>query len=271
MSDPLARFRTDLADIAEGYARLAAQHHAVATGKGGVHVGGSKEPPVPVALDPLDLTAAARHGSLLVADLSPWPGDQIGHLAVATELDFWACDIADILGDPKPVPVVPVLAMWLRERAGWAWDYYGAVDEMAVKVGRLARTMHAMLNPRQAKAEPKAAPCPGCATPSMLGDGQWVRCPMPDCGRVLSEAEYLAWSRLVLIREALGGDGISAREVAIRYNRAMGTVHWLAHKHQWARTRDGHRPVLYLVEQVRETMMAIEAAKAEEAKVSPNV
>ena len=122
MNDPLARFRNDLLAIADAYALLAAKHHATATGNPGVRVGGSTEPKLPIAVDEIDLTGAARRASLDVAETSPWPEDQIGHQAIATELDFWVFDIAALIGDKRPVPVVPVLAMWLHERAGWAAD-----------------------------------------------------------------------------------------------------------------------------------------------------
>ena len=236
--------------------------------RNGPMVGGSHEAKTPINLDMADLLGPANEGSLLVADLTPWPQDQVGHLSVASELHFWVCDIAALLGDPAPRPDVPELAMWLHARAGWAWDYYGALDEMAVKVERLARLLYAKQNPGAERAEAKAAPCPGCRAETLTGDGETVQCVMEDCGRVLTEAEYREWSRLFLHRELLGPTGISAREIALRWQRPVGTVHRWASQYQWARTRDGRRPVLYRrseVEECVEGILAREARQAEQA------
>lgn len=257
MTDQLARFRTDLATIADCYALLAAQHHAAATGKPGARVAGSTEPKLPIAVDHVDLTAEAQHGSLYVADTSPWPEDQIGHLPVATELDFWVRDIAALCGDKLPLPTAPVLAMWLHERAGWAWDYYGALDEMVVAVSRIARTLHAAVNPRRPRPEGKTAPCPACGEVTLLGDGERVWCTVEECGRVLTETEYAEWARTVIVRETLGGEGITAAAIAIQYGRSKESVHWLAHKHGWAKTDGRQRPVMYLAADVVATMATL--------------
>lgn len=234
--------------------------------RNGPVVSGSHGAPAPVQFDPIDLTSPARRASLDIADTSPWPQDQIGHLSVATVLDFWVRDIADLLGDATPRPLVPELVMWLHERAAWAWDHYGALGEMVVAVDRLARHLYAIQNPRSTRPEAKAAPCPRCRAETLMGDGETVECVMEDCGRLLTEAEYREWSRLFLHRELLGPSGVSAREVSLRYQRPMGTVHRWAHQYGWARTRDGRRPVLYLRSEVEECVVGILAREAEEAK-----
>lgn len=264
MNDPLARFRNDLLTIAECYATIAAQHHAAATGAVGVRVGGSTEPKLPIAVDLVDLTGEARHGSLDVADTSPWPDDQIGDLAVATELDFWARDIADVCGEKLPVPTAPVLAMWLHERAGWAMDYHHAWDEMAVKVGRIARRLYAVVYPGKPRPEVKAAPCPGCSEATLRGDGERVWCVDEVCGRVLTEAEYAAWAAAEAHRELNGGEGISARAIALRWNRPVGTVRYWAHQYAWPRSSGQQRPVLYLASAVEETIAGILEREAKE-------
>jgi hypothetical protein len=308
MTDPqLARFRNDLATIADAYALLAAQHreqirdertkpdhsrgrddygqptggmavadpiaHAMPSGPAkqaskAPMVSGSHEAPVPVSLDLVDLTSEARHGSMYVADSSPWPEDQVGHIAVATELDFWVRDIADVIGDPLPVPVVPVLAMWLHERAGWAWDYYGALDEMVVTVDRISRTLYAIVNPRGPRPERKAAPCPGCGEATLCGDGERVWCEVDDCGRVLTAVEYGQWAAAEAHRELSGGVGISAKAIALRWNRPVGTVRYWAHQYQWPRSGGEQRPVLYLVSAVEATMAGILEREAAEREAS---
>jgi hypothetical protein len=266
MTDQLARFRSNLADIADAYALLASQHHAAATGGNGVRVGGSSEPKLPIAVDDVDLTAAARHGSLEVADSSPWPEDQIGHIAVSSELDFHVRDIANLLGDPLPMPTAPVLAMWLHERAEWAWDHYWALDRLIVDADRIARTLHAVVNPRRPRPEPKAAPCPGCDEATLSGDGERVTCSMEDCGRILTEAEYRAWAAASAHRELNGGQGISARAIAIRWNRPIGTVRYWAHQYAWPKSSGEERPVLYLASAVEETVAGILEREAAERK-----
>lgn len=233
--------------------------------RNGPVVGGSHEAKIPISVDTVDLLGPANEGSLLVADLTPWPQDQVGHLSIRSELHFWASDIAALFGDQPPRPIVPELAAWLHERAGWAWDHYGALDEMVVTVDRLARTLYAVQNDRRDRPEAKAAPCPGCGAETLTGDGERVTCGMEDCGRILTEAEYIEWSRMVLHRELLGSSGISAREIALTNRRPVGTVHRWAHQYQWARTRDGRRPVLYLRSEVEESVVGILAREAEAA------
>lgn len=255
--DQLARFRTNLATIADCYAQLAAADHAAVTGTTGVRVGGSTEPKLPINADHVDLTSEARRGSLDVADSSPWAEDQVGHHAVATELDFWVRDIADLCGEKLPMPTVPVLAMWLHERAGWAWDYYGALDEMVVTVDRISRTLWAIVNPRAPRPEQKAAPCPGCGEATLLGADERVWCTVEDCGRVLTEGEYVEWARSVIVRETMGGEAMTAAAIAIQYGRTKENVHWLAHKHGWKRSDGKQRPVLYLATDVVATMATL--------------
>lgn len=265
MSD-LARFRGNLLTIADCYAVLAARHHAAATGNPGVRVSGSGERKLPIDTDAVDLTADARRGSLDVADTTPWPEDQIGHQSIATELDFWVFDIASLIGEKRPVPVVPVLAMWLHERAGWAWDYYGALDEMVVKVDRIARTLYAAVNPRRPRPEARTAPCPGCGEATLSGDGERVTCSMEDCGRVLTEVEYRAWAAAEAHRTLNGGQGISAKAIALRWKRPIGTVHRWASQYSWPKSSGDERPVLYLTEVVEKTIAGILEREAEEMK-----
>lgn len=270
MTDQLSRFRTDLATIADCYATLAAQHHAAATGGPGVRVAGSSEPKLPIAVDLVDLTSEVRRASLDVADTSPWPQDQVGHLAVASELDFHVRDIAAVLGDPLPMPTAPVLAMWLHERAEWAWDHHWALDRLVVDVDRIARTLYAAVNPRRPRPEARTAPCPGCGEATLVGDGERVTCSMDDCGRILTEEEYRAWAAAEAHRELNGGEGISAKAIAIRWNRPVGTVRYWAHQYGWPKSSGDERPVLYLRSAVEETVAGILAREAaeREAKVA---
>lgn len=94
---------------------------------------GTREAPVPVDLDYLDLTAAARPSSLTVKRTP----EQVGHLATATELDFWVKDWAGHLDQDLPQADVPSLAGWLRERLHWACTEHLAIDEFAQDLRRI--------------------------------------------------------------------------------------------------------------------------------------
>lgn len=266
MTDPLSRFRGNLLTIADCYALIAAQHHAAATGKpGAARVSGSAEPKLPIAVDQVDLTSVNHPATLYVAGRSPWPEDQIGHLSVASELDFWVTDIAAQLGDPRPLPTAPVLAMWLHERAGWAWDYYGPLDEMVNKVADIARTLWAMTNPdRPARAEHRTADCPACGEATLVGDGERVWCTVEACGRVLTEGEYRTWAAAEAHRTLNGERGISAKAIAIRWNRTAGTVKRWASQYAWPKSSGTERPVLYLRSAVEESVAGILEREARE-------
>lgn len=302
MNDPLVRFKTNLLTIADHYALLAQRDeqrderikpghirwhgqygkpdgtlviadpvaNALPTGPvkqagNAPMVSGSHTAPVPVNIDLIDLTAPARHGSLAPI-ASPWPQDQTGHLPIATELDFWVRYIADQCGERLPVPTVPVLAVWLHDWSGWAWDHYPALDEMVVTVDRIARTLWAMTNPDRApRPEHRTADCPACGEATLLGDGERVWCTVEDCGRVLTEDEYRTWAAAEAHRELNGPEGISAKAIALRWDRPIGTVHSWASRYGWTKTSGEQRPVLYLTEQVERTVASILKREAEEA------
>src|SRR5688500_18208072 len=113
--------------------------HALTAGpingrSGAPRVAGSGERSLPSRVDPTDLLAAARPASLAVAVTGLYAADQIGHLAVATELEFWARDWADGRRERAPVPTVPLLAGWLLLRLDWACATHPALDEFAGKL-----------------------------------------------------------------------------------------------------------------------------------------
>lgn len=153
-------------------------------------ISGTRPERVPVSLGHTDLTARARYGSLAVAATSPWPDDQVGDLAVATELEFWARDWADQRGERSPVPTVDRLSVWLVDRLDWACGNHAALDEFAGKLHDLRTALtHATggFDPLPARVD---RPCPAC--------GWWTLSHRPgenliDCGRCdrsLTEAEY---------------------------------------------------------------------------------
>lgn len=89
---------------------------------------------------------------------------------------------------------------------------------------------------------------------------------MEDCGRVLTEVEYRAWAAAEAHRTLNGGQGISAKAIALRWKRPIGTVHRWASQYSWPKSSGDERPVLYLTEVVEKTIAGILEREAEEMK-----
>jgi hypothetical protein len=189
---------------------------------GSAPVSGSREAPVPVSLDLVDLTAPARAGSLLPhanADLhqaasvvprtktlerhtygARWV-DQVGHLSVATELDFWVVDWIEARGqrEHRPAPNVPDLIRWLGDRVDDACDHNGAIDEFATKVSELlwtCRRLAGELPPLPEKCH--GIPCSRCDMLDLWRHpgSQW-RAECGTCGRLYDEDDYERWVRML--------------------------------------------------------------------------
>lgn len=162
--------------------------------------GGGAVAPVPIRIDPTDLLAPARPASLAVAEAAAfdaegrptgrWPQDQIGHLAVATELEFWARDWADARGERLPLPTVRALAPWLLDRLDWACAEHPALDEFAAKLTHLRTVLTAATGRLPARPELVDRPCPSCGWMALFRppDGRFIEC--GSCGRALTEDEY---------------------------------------------------------------------------------
>lgn len=181
---------------------------------GSQRVSGSREAPLPFTADVYDLAAAARPASIGVAYrhgrrlTNPDP-DQVGHLSVATELEFWVVDWIATRGEGEhlPVPLVPPLAGWLSARLTWAMDNHPAIDEFATALWRIRGALSAYVlkvvededdAPRR-RAESRTAPCPSC---DMISLWWWptderVRCDTQDCNRVMTAAEYGDWEHRI--------------------------------------------------------------------------
>ncbi len=158
--------------------------------RSGPRVGGSTDRPVPIRIDPTDLLARARPASLAVAETGLYASDQVGHLAVATELEFWARDWADARGERCPYPTVPVLAGWLLDRLDWACTAHPALEEFAGKVRSLRSTLTAAAGRHPARPEALEADCPGCDTPSLYRDADIERIACGFCPVLLTEDGY---------------------------------------------------------------------------------
>jgi hypothetical protein len=176
-----AQVRRDLGEIPDAYALLPG---VLASGQGsGEKVSGSRQAPLPLRVDPLDLTLPARAGSVGIPD-------QVGYLSVATELDFWVRDWADWRGrgERLPEPDVTTMTQWLLVRLDDAFDH-PAIDEFAAKVSYLRRTLHRMAG-IQPLTHHLPAPCPTCGLTTMVRrDGaSYVEC--DTCGRLWTEEDY---------------------------------------------------------------------------------
>jgi hypothetical protein len=181
------RIACDLRDIADLYAQVSVYP---GSGNTGPRVSGSREAPLPLRVDALDLTMPARGGT--VHDLH---GDQIGHIAVASILDQWVEDWRDHRGKgerrPEP-PTVIVLTDWLGgERLDDACHDHPAIDEFAADMRRLRRTLRMVTGDGPVRPERLPVPCPGCDLLALTRDHDGVRCRA--CERWWSKGQYAEW------------------------------------------------------------------------------
>lgn len=163
-------------------------------GAGG-RVSGSRESAAVTDLDLLDLLAASRQASLVVAKAGD--PDQIGYLSVETELDFWVRDWAGRRGKGEglPDPSVPLLASWLNDRLEWACDHHPGIDEFATKVGEVRSAVRRKLGLNAPPRELcKGVPCKSCDRTALYREGGLVSCGY--CGTHYSDKEYREWVKL---------------------------------------------------------------------------
>lgn len=185
-----------LDDIVAMHARLG--DHLEPGSSTGQRVSGSREAPLPLRVDVLDLTLPAR-----VTHIRGYFDDQMGVISVASVLDFWVRDwisYPQCPGDHLPVPVVATLADWLRKRlAVWAAEHHPAMDEYS---GEIEALWYALRNAVGDAPQPRqmcvGVPCKRCDQMALYreddGSGD-VRC--GGCRHVISADEYMSWTRLV--------------------------------------------------------------------------
>lgn len=184
--------------------------HALTAGpingaKSAPRVSGSRAAPVPIRLDPTDLTASVRPASTAVHARSPWPADQIGWLSVATELDFWAADWAAERRESRPIPQVPVLCGWLLDRLDWACTEHVALDEFAVKVSAIYGALMSAVGGWTAKPETLITPCKHCGILALYREigpaPEYDRVACGACPALLTEVEYAQYVRELVDQE----------------------------------------------------------------------
>ena len=158
-------------------------------------VSGSREHQIPPRIDALDLTLSARRASLFIGGQ-----DQVGHLSVATELEFWASDWADLRNEGRPFPSVPDLCRWLLDRLDWACQHHYALDEFAEVTSRIFRTLHGVNGNGAARPKLMEAPCPTChlLTLTQCYEESNIDCENVDCRRSLTPDEYARYVRQLI-------------------------------------------------------------------------
>lgn len=190
-----SKFRTWLGDLPHLAEELEAVRYDGINGQSaGGRVSGSKERQLPIRVDPLDLAAPARNVWLLGED-------QVGHISVASILDFWARDWREARGGRErlPDPYVPALAAWLLRRADDAMDSHPAIAEMWDDVRRLHGVLRVQLGlhpPRPVYLD--GVPCRRCGAGTLwrMPESEYAsECAVPECRDLLTDEEYDAWTR----------------------------------------------------------------------------
>lgn len=192
------RIRHTLDDVYELYAEL--PDALTRGGTAGPKVSGSKEMPLPLNVDVLDLMGPAN-----AEPVSDQWRDQTGQIAVAAILDTWVSDWIDTrgLGERQPIATVANLNGWLLVRLDWACDKHPAIDVFATEIGKLRGAMRATLGQTDERPEHMAAPCPGCDMLTLVRKpgADRIECANQDCRRVLRDSEYGQWARMVIASE----------------------------------------------------------------------
>lgn len=159
----------------------------------GARVSGSREPAALSDVDRLDLTATPRAAFPSAAGRAN-KADQIGHLAVAADLDLWVRDWRDALfsGQHLPEPTVPVLVGWLELRMDDACDRHPAIDEFADEMRSLRSALRRKLGLNAPpKTLCKGVACKACDLLTLYREGGLISC--GNCGLNYSDDEYRKW------------------------------------------------------------------------------
>jgi len=160
--------------------------------KAGVRVSGSREAPLPLLVDPLDLRMPPQLGT--VHDTF---GDQIGEISVATVLESWARDWQTYWWATLPPPSVGQLSHWLGLRLEKACDEHPAIDEFALAVRELIRTLRRVNGQLGPMFDLLDVPCRRCDWLSLVPVAQQDRVECLHCGDLASGEEYARWTGLL--------------------------------------------------------------------------
>jgi hypothetical protein len=172
---------------------------AIAGQSNAPRVQGSREAPIPINVDRLDLLGPADPRT--VHDLS---GDQIGYPSAATVLDGWCAMFAEERRESVPTPRPADQSRWLLDRLDELFKH-PAVDECAKEIGDLwhvLRRAAGLAEPRPELAE--GVPCKSvdCDLKTLMRipvsvyqQAEFIEC--SSCSRLYSLEEFDEWVRLV--------------------------------------------------------------------------
>jgi hypothetical protein len=180
-------------------------------------VTGSRERPLPVSADLLDLKAPARQPNP-TDRARDWPEDQVGRLSAATVLDQIVRDVRDTVCPVQHLPAATVdeMVAWLRNRVDDMCDRHPAIEDIATEL----RDLRGALRAAAGETEPSPEPCDGvtcdrCDTRSLFRrPGDIYRAECGTCGTLYNEDEYAA----------LVGEQASAQRARIGDERAASLL-----------------------------------------------
>lgn len=165
-----------------------------AQGKGG-RVTGSKERPLPLSVDRLDLGWPARSVQNTDDD------DQVGCVSVATVLDSWVRRIRAHRAKRERLPDTSVraLAEWLHPRVDEACDDFEHVKLLFDDVLQLRCQLRSTLGHVEIPDYKIGIPCRRCDNFTLVrvNGSDWIEC--GSCPELLSPEEYERWVGLVAV------------------------------------------------------------------------
>ena len=194
-----------LADIVRMHAQLGAFLEPGTTAV--QRVSGSREAPLPLLVDALDLAAPARVTALRPS-WDPEQGrmriyfeDQMGEIAVPSVLDSWVRDWISYSWCPSehlPVPTVVRLAGWLTTWLPYAVKDHPALDEYSREINDLWYALRRTVGDMPAPPVRLWTPCRDCGQLALIrqpGEDRPIRC--VNCRHDMTEDAYSQWSKLV--------------------------------------------------------------------------
>jgi hypothetical protein len=164
---------------------------APGSGSGQARVSGSSEQSLGVRIPVLDLIGPANPGT--VHDTF---GDQSGLVSVATVLDSWATDWAELRGEARPLPTVARLSEWLLNRLPWASEHHPALADFSQDLHRTAWALRAANGDLPGDDEHKdGIECAKCDHMTLFDVGDFIECitDKHGCGKLYKPTEYAQW------------------------------------------------------------------------------
>lgn len=217
-------------------------------------VTGSKERRLPIDTDAVDLTGPARSAGTAVLD-----EDAVGHVSVASVLDFWVEDWRAWrgAGERRPSATVPEIVRWLLDRLDDAMDSNPAIGEFYDAVRRLNGALKHQLGQVDVPDYKRGISCPRCQSLTLVHHAGSDRIECGTCPALLSFIEYDSHVR------ALSAEQVQLRRVKMakvkvvrRLLEAMRSAGW---RHDVRHLTADNEDPAYVVHRWRRDMAAVEA------------